>query len=214
MMRDYFKSIIYLLVTLGISWVHAGPREDFFQALSVDNGSALSTLFLRGQNPNEPDAKGQTALVLALRDGHERSLKQLLDHPDIRIDLANASGETPLMMAALKGRLDAMRLLLGRGATLQRTGWTPLHYAATAPVADAAQLLVERGAVIDAPSPNGTTPLMMASRYGLEATARWLLSRGADPRIRNEQGLSAADFARHVERTALADTLAAAAAAR
>jgi hypothetical protein len=48
---------------------------------------------------------------------------------------------------------------------------------------------------------------MMAAQYGSEASAELLLQRGADPRIRNDRGLSAADFARLSNRETLAASL-------
>ncbi len=58
------------------------------------------------------------------------------------------------------------------------------------------RLLLDHNAYIDAESPNGSTPLMMAARYGSIDGARLLLDEGADATIKNEQGLTAADFAR------------------
>jgi ankyrin repeat protein len=111
------------------------------------------------------------------------------------------------MMAALKGHADWVRKLIERGAQVNKTGWTPLHYAATGPNPAVVQLLLERGAQVDAESPNRTTPLMMAARYGNEAGVDILLARGADPKRTNDLGLSAADFARDAQRTALSARL-------
>jgi ankyrin repeat protein len=68
-------------------------------------------------------------------------------------------------------------------------------------------LLLDKGAAIDALSPNGTTPLMMAARYGNEDGAHLLLAKGANAKLRNEKGLTAADFARTGGREALAAKL-------
>jgi ankyrin repeat protein len=67
--------------------------------------------------------------------------------------------------------------------------------------------LLGRGATLEAPSPNGTTPLMMAARYGPESTVNLLLSFGASLTARNIQGLTAADFARLGGRDKLAARL-------
>jgi ankyrin repeat protein len=61
---------------------------------------------------------------------------------------------------------------------------------------------------VNAPSPNGTTPLMMAARYGHEDSVQVLLAAQADPRARNQKDLSAADFAKEAGREALASRLA------
>ena len=72
-------------------------------------------------------------------------------------------------------------------------------------------LLLDRGANIDAPSPNRSTALMMAARYGPEDAAELLLQRGANAKLRNDLQLSAADFARAAGREQLALRLEAAA---
>ena len=82
------------------------------------------------------------------------------------------NGMTPLMMAALKGNIAGVKMLLERGAQVNKSGWSPLHYAATGPEPDLVRLLLERGADVDAASPNGTTPLMMAANYGSPAAVK------------------------------------------
>ncbi|MCV4600843.1 ankyrin repeat domain-containing protein, partial [Escherichia coli] len=79
--------------------------------------------------------------------------------------------------------------LISRGADVNKTGWTPLHYAASQEDVRIVRLLLDHHAYIDAESPNKTTPLMMAARYGSEEIARHLLDEGADPTLRNERGL-------------------------
>ncbi|MFY9514613.1 MAG: ankyrin repeat domain-containing protein [Rubrivivax sp.] len=186
---------------------NADTSVDFFRAVNVDNASTVNELLARGFDPNSTDERGQVGLYLAMRDDAPKVAAALLAHPALKIDAANAAGETALMMAALRGRLDWTQRLIERGGAVRRDGWTPLHYAASGPDARVVGLLLDRGAVIDAPSPNRSTPLMMAARYGDEASVQLLISRGADPRLRNERGLNAADFARQGGREALSTRL-------
>jgi len=195
-MKHRLRFALYLLVALAFSSARAGAYEDFFRAVNVDDARTVGQLLERGFDPNAASEKGQVGLYLALRDDSPKVLAALLAHPQIRIDATNAADETPLMMAALRGRLDAVRMLLDRGAQLNRPGWTPLHYAATGPDTRVVTLLLDRGAAIDAPSPNRTTPLMMAARYGAEGNVDLLLARGASLAARNDAGLGAVDFAR------------------
>jgi ankyrin repeat protein len=131
----------------------------------------------------------------------------LLAHPQTRIDAVNQANETPLMMAALRGQIEGARQLLALGAALNRPGWTPLHYAASGPAHRMVALLLERGALVDAPSPNRTTPLMMAARYGPEDAVDLLLARGASLGARNDAGLGPVDFAELAGRESLAARL-------
>jgi hypothetical protein len=187
----------------------AGAYEDFFVATRRDDAGGVRRLLERGMDPNARDPQGQTALILALRDGNFRVADALLGARGIDLDVLNAHGETALMMAALKGHTDWVRRLLERGARVEQPGWTALHYAAAGPDPQSVALLLERGAAVDARSPNRTTPLMMAAQYGPESSVDRLLARGADPLARNDRGLAAADFARLAGRESLAARLAA-----
>lgn len=203
-MKFWLKFILYLSAAIAFSSVRAGSYEDFFKAVELDRPAMVRSLLERGFDPNTPDPRGQVGLYLALRGEAFQVAEVLLQHPDTKIDQANAQGETPLMIAALHGRLPWVQRLLDRGAQVNRDGWTPLHYAASGPEPKVVALLLDRGARIDAPSPNRSTPLMLAARYGDEGCALLLLQRGADPTVRNDRALNAADFARQGGRESLA----------
>jgi len=206
-MKSWIKYVFYLFVAIGFSSVKADSYVDFFRAVNIDDARTVSQLLARGFDPNSPNTRGQPALVQALADESPKVVAALLLHPGLQIDATTAAGETGLMMAALKGQMDFVQRLLERGAQVNRSGWTPLHYAASGPEPKAVALLLERGAAIDAPSPNRSTPLMMAARYGSEDAANLLLAKGADSRLRNDVNLTAADFARAAGRESLASRL-------
>lgn len=203
----YFKFVFYLVVTSASFAANAGSYEDFFASIQRDNPFTMRALLERGFDPNTPDPNGQTGFALALRAGSTRVAQLLADHPAFDVNALNAAGESPLMLAAIKGELALCRQLIGRGAELDKPGWAPLHYAASGPSSEIVDLLLERGAAVDAGSPNATTPLMMAARYGNEASVLALLARGADPERRNQLGLTAIDFATDAGRPLLADQL-------
>jgi ankyrin repeat protein len=203
----YFKYAVYLLAAICFSSAHADDRVSFFRAVNIDNISTVSSLLAAGFDPNTLDEKGQVPLYVALREESPRVVKALLAHPNLKPDATNAAGETPLMMAALRGQTEAAADLIGKGAAVNRSGWTPLHYAASSGFEPMVKLLLDKGAAMEAESPNKTTPLMMASRYGSEPVAYLLLARGANAKARNDQNLSAADFARQAGREALARKL-------
>ena len=115
----------------------------------------------------------------------------------------------PLMMAALKGHLDLVRKLIARDADVNKPGWAPLHYAATNGHLAIVRMLLDHHAYIDAESPNGTTPLMMAAHYGTPETVKLLLEAGADPLLKNSIGLTALDFAQRANRSDSAQLIAA-----
>jgi ankyrin repeat protein len=210
-MRSSRLLLPLLVVLLGLAGPsRATPEDDLLLAARRDDGHRLMTLLVRGVDPNVRDATGQTALHIALKDDSEKALASLLKHPQLDVNAANGAGETPLMLAAIAGRLEVARQLAERGAQINREGWTPLHYACSGPDNGVARWLLAQGADIDARSPNGSTPLMLASGYGGLSTAEMLLKAGAQPGLRNEQGLTAADFAARAGRDRFAQTLRAA----
>lgn len=208
MMRFWLKIGLYLIALSWFSHASAGAYEDFFRAVAADNAEEVAQLLARGFDPNARDERGQPAITVGLRDGSPKVVEVLLSHPQLEPDALNAAGETPLMMAALRGNLTAMRRLAERGAAIQREGWAPLHYAASGPSDEAVAWLLAQGAPIDARAPNGNTALMMAARYGSEASVARLLDRGADASLRNLRHLDAAELARLSGRERLAETLA------
>ncbi len=207
-MRSYFKYLAYLWVAIAFSWAHAGSYEDFFAAVKQDNPAGVTELLQRGFDPNTPSPDGQQALYLSLRDGALKAAQALVDWPSTKVDTRNSHDETPLMMAALKGHLEIARRLVERDADVNKTGWAPLHYAATGGHLAIMELLLEHHAFIDAESPNGTTPLMMAAHYGTPAAVKLLLEAGADTAMKNQLGLTAIDFAKRANRADAAELIA------
>ena len=190
----------------------AGAYEDFFVAILRDDGDAITALLRRGFDPNTRDPKGQVGLTIALQNGANKAVAALLASRRLNVEARNAKDESPLMMAAIKGNVEAVKALIARDADVNKTGWTPLHYAASAGSPQHAviiSLLLENHAYIDAASPNGTTPLMMAAHYGSTEAVQLLLDEGADPTLKNQLGLTAADFALRVSRTESAERIAA-----
>ncbi|MGQ9724890.1 MAG: ankyrin repeat domain-containing protein [Tepidimonas sp.] len=191
--------------------------DRFITAIIRDDVSTVIALQLRGLDVNTPDPDLNPPLVLALQRDSLQVARHLVQQRDLAIEATNAAGENALMIAALRGHLDIVQALLRRGAQVNRPGWTALHYAASGKTDQAlaiTRLLLEHHAYIDAESPNRSTPLMMAARYGREEVVRWLLQEGADPTLRNQQGLDAIDFARQVGREAIVELIAAAIRAR
>ena len=206
-MKLYFKVLVYLFATACFSAASAGAYDDFFSAVRRDDGRTAARLIERGFDPNSPDENGQPPLMLALRDGCDQIVNVLLQRAELNVEQANPADETPLMMAALRGRVDWVERLVARGAQVNRPGWSPLHYAASGGDVATLRWLLDHGAEKDARSPNSSTPLMMAAGYGSEDAADLLLARGADAARRNDKGLTAGDFARRAGRDTLAARL-------
>ncbi len=200
MPRIYIKCLAYLAVMVGYSSAFAGSFEDFFRAIHRDDPQTIAVLLGRGFDPNASDEQGRLALLLALQLDSTQCAQKLIAHDATQIDRRNSAGETALMLAALRGHLGLAKALLARNADVNMPGWAPLHYAAASGSVALVDLMLEHHAYIDAESPNGTTPLMMAAQYGDVLSLQRLLEAGADTSVVNQLGLSALDFARRGQR--------------
>lgn len=209
-MRFHLKFPAYLVLALGISCAHAGSYDDWFVAITRDDPGTLQKLLQRGFDPDTVDPHGTAGLFAAMKAESYKAAEVLADWPKTHVEWRSPKDESPLMLAALKGKLDLARKLITHGADVNKTGWTPLHYAATGGHVDMIELLLDENAYIDAESPNKTTPLMMAAYYGSATAVKALLEAGADPTLRNQLGLSAVEFAQRANRPDVAEMVAAA----
>ncbi|HWT72871.1 MAG TPA: ankyrin repeat domain-containing protein [Oxalicibacterium sp.] len=200
-----FRSNRRLLLAIGASLAlpsipmlsHADSYDDWFHAVQLDDDQTVASLLKRGFDPNTIERdRGDSGLMIAIRENAMRVFMVLLNARDIELDQKASNGDTPLMLAAFKANKPAVKALLEKGAAVNRPGWTPLHYAAAAGDNEIVQMLLDKSANLDARSPNGTTPIMMAARGSHILTVKLLLDAGADATLKNQQGMTAIDFAR------------------
>jgi ankyrin repeat protein len=207
MMINGSRFAAYLVLASALSTASAGSYDDLFVAIIRDDAGSVRALLDRGMDPNSRDPKGQPALAVAIRRESPRAFATLLTRPDIDVNALNAAGESPLMLAAIAGDIEACRQLIARGAQVRKAGWAPIHYAASGPETGVVRLLLDRGAEIDAEAPNGMTALMLAAQNAPQTTVDLLLVHGADTRRRNQRGMQAIDLAEQAGRDWLVERL-------
>ncbi|ALT77201.1 ankyrin repeat domain-containing protein [Paucibacter sp. KCTC 42545] len=200
MLRHFKPVLVSCLLLSAMGACRAAPIDDLVLAAELDDGRAISQMVAAGVDPNALDARGRNALAIAIKEDSDKAVKSLLAAPTLALNARSKNGETPLMLAAIKGRLDWVQAMVKRGAPINQEGWTPLHYACSGPDNGVAAWLISQGAEINARSPNGSTPLMLAAGYGALDLTPVLLKAGADVSLRNQQGMNAADFARKADR--------------
>ncbi len=173
--------------------------QTFLLAARADDASVVAQMPGLGLDERLRDDLGNTLLMVAIREGGERLALSLLRQPIWQqrslLEQENRLGENALMLASIKGLRGVAETLIQLGAEVNREGWTALHYAATSGHVDLIQLLTEQSAYVDAASPNGTTPIMMAVRFNHRPAAAALIAAGADPTQSNQAGLTARDYA-------------------
>jgi ankyrin repeat protein len=194
----YLRYTLYLIVFIGFNLGHAGSYDDYFQAIRTDDEATVQALLQRGFDVNTINPAGEHGLLMALRGPSLKVARVLLAWPKLQAESRSSADESPLMLAALHGLLPECEQLIALGADVNKPGWAPLHYAATRGHVAVMTLLLDHYAYIDAASPNGTTPLMMAAHYGTPSAVKLLLEADADPTLKNQLGLTAMDFAHRV----------------
>ena len=88
--------------------------EDAVRRGSIDQ---LQRLVASGADIDARDGHGQTALMLAAREGHAKVVEWLVDH-GAALDHTAKYGLSALMLAVIGGRSDAVRILAAAGANL------------------------------------------------------------------------------------------------
>jgi hypothetical protein len=107
---------------------------------------------------DEPDEKGDTALIRAAKDGNHDEVHRLIKL-NASVDGVNYKDETALYWASIEGRVEVAKVLLDNGADVNRKailetengdyGVTYLHLAAYEGYTDFARILIDAGADVD-----------------------------------------------------------------
>lgn len=85
--------------------------------MAAQNNKVSSFIYFQGKiDYNEVDEKGSTPLHWAAFSGSEEAAAYLLTLDQIKIDVRDSEGQTPLLLATLYGNTKIVRRLLLKGA--------------------------------------------------------------------------------------------------
>jgi ankyrin repeat protein len=123
-------------------------------------------------------------------DGEMKLLDMLTSgaEENVNIDREDYHGLTALMLTLMQGHLNAMMLLISKGAYLivkNNEGWTALMIASQSGHVKAMELLISTGSDVNIKNKFGYTALMLASENGHIDAMELLISAGSDVNIMN-----------------------------
>jgi ankyrin repeat protein len=166
-----------------------GAKADVYTACILGQSARVAELVAADSSlvdRPQSDYPRERPLVLAARNGRARVVELLLDK-DSAID--PKKGTSALVAAAGSGQLEVVRLLLARGADINRKdsmGTTALQSAAAGGHLDVVVLLIRRGAHVLATDVYHATALHAAARKGNVDIARELINAGVPVDCRND----------------------------
>ena len=167
-------------------------------ASARDHDTMVRYLVENEADVNAQNRDGSTALHLACGNNCLRVVRYLLKS-DAKTEIpttkyngySDRTKGMALHWAALAGHVEAVALLLNRGAFVDsRNCWrrTPLHLAARRGHTDVVKLLVQSGANLEAKRDGDETPLHFAIEGNHYEATKLLLHLGANPNVWGSKG--------------------------
>ena len=120
-----------------------------FAAESGESEAAVALVREFGANVEAKAPDGSTPLHMAVLTNRSETVRTLIDTLGASLLTQNSDGLAPLHVAADNCDVDAVLLLLTRGADPSApaaSGWTPLHFAARHGSAEVVEALLDHGA--------------------------------------------------------------------
>lgn len=182
-------------------------RSPMQESVRSNQASKVVLLLKHGADARILEQNGMNLLHVAASKNTTSAIVKALLSSGISVDSQDATGRTPLQVAAEYSCLRAVQVLLQNGANpnFQNhvravNGWTPLFYAVRSknPRTDNRTIirtLVTHGAEIDMPNVEKQTPMLYAIARGQIKQAQILYQYGASIEAQDTDGEGALHFA-------------------
>jgi len=158
------------------------------RAASSGHREVVERLLGMGADPRHLNREGRDALIVASAKGFEEIARLLLSRGS-DFNLRDAEGWSALTIAAYNGHEDVVSLL--STSVLSTALDEALLVASFSGDTRVIGALLSQGADINSRSPEGKTPLMIASEAGKLSAVRVLLQSHANPYAEVEEGINA-----------------------
>jgi ankyrin repeat protein len=174
---------------------------------------AVPQLIAAGAKVTAAAMNDLTPLHVAVQSWNEKTITALLDAGAV-IDAVTTDGYTPLHVAVMREKWKAVDLLLERGADVDLQdgqGETPLHLILKADFQkDRATKMIEKTRAPNRVTKNGVTAVYIAAAQGAGDLLSLLLAKGADPNLKDSDGIPPLAVARFEGRSRAVEVLEAA----
>jgi len=162
--------------------------------------------------PVVPDSMNpiDKTLIQSAYKGNLEEVKAMVEK-GADVNLADTKGRTPLLFATYNKHFSIVEFLVSNDADVNLKdgdNQTALMYASRRSNNNLATFLLNNGAEVNVRSKKrGITALMLASAKDNVELVQVLLDNGADPATRDNFGLTAADYAKKMDYSAIVDLL-------
>ncbi|MGB6065389.1 MAG: ankyrin repeat domain-containing protein [Desulfomonilaceae bacterium] len=167
-------------------------QERMLDAANAGDLETLKVVLAKKTDTNFRDSHGDTALILAVRQGHRDAVEALLEHgADVEMR-DGKENKTALMWANLREDKEIVKLLLQKGANPQaatKDGKTPFSVAASKGDKEMLSSFFKEGRKIDTASLNKA--FLQAAIDGRTEVAESLIDGGADVNAKGILGQTA-----------------------
>lgn len=139
-------------------------------------------------------------VTVAIENGEKAYLEKLLDTGQAGLETPDEDGQPPLHVAIQEAQYDIARMLLDRGASIEKVGyhgWRPLHVAASLGDLQMIDMCIQKGADIHSRTSTGQQPIHKAASSKSLAAIRQLIRVGADIEAKTRDGMSPLLIAAH-----------------
>jgi uncharacterized protein len=210
--------LICLLAIVPISFAEGADKtldRDLVKAVKNCNQAKLQSLLRRHADPDArmSEPPQAPAVYFAAKQTDSTCLKILGSNgANLEAKVVDV-GVTPLMIASLKGNVDAIKYLISKKVAINTAdsgGATALHFASSQGNIEGIKLLIQSGADVNVSDKKGLTPLINAAMEGKTEALKFLIRAGANPTTKTNSKFTAYDIAvqsQHTESAAYLKTL-------